>query len=516
MMVLDQLTAPAAFLPLVAALVLLGLVLVRRRGTKYTNLPAGPPSHWFSGTALPVSHPWRWLYDQSRQYGPLMTIWRGSSPTIVVSTVDACDFVLEKNARDTADRPRQIMGDEIMSHNKRILLVSHGDRWRRLRKALHAPLQPQSARELRPLQEGIARSAALDILRDPSRFQDHIQSYAATLVVHMAYGRRGRAYYSDPEIREVVEGSKRLGITLRPGAFAIESYPWLRYFPGYLKSTGVQKWADDELDLFVGALRDVKARLASKQPVADCFAKYLLEHQREFNLEDDEIAYLCGSVFGAGSDTSSSAITICVMAAAVFPDQAARVRAELDKVAGGRMPSFDELDIESAPILRAFIAESFRWRPVSSGGFQHKTTADIVYRGQLVPAGAAIIPNHWAIHRDEAYYGPDVEAFNLDRWLDADGAFKTSMKHVQFGMGRRVCPGQHVAHNSVLINTAFMLWAFDIGHAVGNDGRPVPIDTLAFTNTANSHPLPFKAQFVPRHPNLEQLILDSGGEDIEE
>lgn len=79
--------------------------------------------------------------------------------------------------------------------------------------------------------------------------------------------------------------------------------------------------------------------------VAPCFATYITQKQQEFGLSDDEVAYLCGSIFGAGSDTSSSAITICVMAAATHPEIQKRVQKELDEVVGdSRSPTFDDLD----------------------------------------------------------------------------------------------------------------------------------------------------------------------------
>lgn len=36
-----------------------------------------------------------------------------------------------------------------------------------------------------------------------------------------------------------------------------------------------------------------------------CFAKFLLENQKEYGIVDEEIAYIAGSMFGAGSDTVS-------------------------------------------------------------------------------------------------------------------------------------------------------------------------------------------------------------------
>ena len=49
-----------------------------------------------------------------------------------------------------------------------------------------------------------------------------------------------------------------------------------------------------------------------KQEARPCFAKYLIERQNEFELDDDELAYLAGSMFGAGSDTVSKTSALLV------------------------------------------------------------------------------------------------------------------------------------------------------------------------------------------------------------
>lgn len=85
------------------------------------------------------------------------------------------------------------------------------------------------------------------------------------------------------------------------------------------------------------------------------FATYLIDQQRQLGLSDDEVAYLAGSMFGAGSDTVSSrhptrmlsdllahihmqsatAIAFMIMAAATHPKAQAEVQAQLDSVIGG-------------------------------------------------------------------------------------------------------------------------------------------------------------------------------------
>ncbi|GMK55690.1 hypothetical protein CspeluHIS016_0207460 [Cutaneotrichosporon spelunceum] len=477
---------------------LLGLVIeLARRRASYAHLPPGPKPHLLTGNVLPPKYPWRTFYELSKTYGPVFTLWGGTQPQVILNDMASAALFLDKNSRDTSDRPPHWA---YISGGKRMVLQPHGDRWRRMRRALHSLLQPAKSAELRPYQEEAARRVVLDILNGGS-YQDHISTYAATIVVHMAYGRTDRAHYTDPDIRGIVENGDRLGQLLRPGEYRLDAFPWLRFVPGYMNK--MNRWNAEELVLFRTALD--RAQADSKNGRIPCFATSLLEDRKELQLSYDEVAYLCGSVFGAGSDTSSAAIQIVIMAAATHPEWQARVQAELDSVAGEGSPGFDVLDQDEVPLLHAFVAESIRWRPVSAGGFTHRTTAPVVYGDYIVPSGVLITGNHWAIHRDEGYYGPAVEEFKPERWLK-DGEFNKSMKHVQYGFGRRVCPGQHVANNSVLINSALLLWAFDISKSFDKSGKPVPIDTLAFTNTANSHPLKFDVKFTPRHAKLTELL----------
>ncbi|CAM1511820.1 Fc.00g093330.m01.CDS01 [Cosmosporella sp. VM-42] len=52
-------------------------------------------------------------------------------------------------------------------------------------------------------------------------------------------------------------------------------------------------------------------------------------------------------------------------------------------------------------------------------GFAHSVTKDDVYEGYHTPKGAFIIPNQWAILRDEEQY-LEPEAFKPERWLKPD------------------------------------------------------------------------------------------------
>lgn len=53
-------------------------------------------------------------------------------------------------------------------------------------------------------------------------------------------------------------------------------------------------------------------------------------------------------------------------------------------------------------------------------------------------------------------------------------------------------------HSSVFLNTALIQWAFRV-----SPDPKAPIDQLAFTESANTHPMPFKVNFEPRFTTKE-------------
>ncbi|CAA7262152.1 unnamed protein product [Cyclocybe aegerita] len=340
---------------------------------------------------------------------------------------------------------------------------------------------------------------------------DTTDRYSASVIMALAYGRHPKSY-EDPDVRAVYRCLTRLGVALRPGSWKVDAYPFLKYIPGYLKE--LQDGYTEERALFKRLLNEVKAKIERKEVIPESFGKYILERQAELELSDDETAYLAGSMFGAGTDTSASAISIVVMASACYPAAQARVQEELDVVVGReRAPELDLMSIGARehgklPQLMAFVLETFRWRPVSAGGFPHKAMKDIVWNNYLIPKGATVSGNVWSVGRDPAYF-PDPEKFDPQRWLNTEGKIKDDLRSFTFGFGRRVCPGQHLATTSVFLNTSLLFWAFNIRKDPSS-----PIDELAFTKSANAHPLPFKVIFEPRAASsmdgIKALLEDYG------
>jgi cytochrome P450 len=217
-----------------------------------------------------------------------------------------------------------------------------------------------------------------------------------------------------------------------------------------------------------------------------------------------EVAYMVGIMYEAGSDTTTMALHSFVLAALTYPDMIKDAQKQLDGIVGDSYPTFD--DRSRLPIVEAVMKEVLRWRPVSAGGIPHAVTQDDEYMGYRIPAGATVLANHWAIDLDESVYGPDALEFRPSRWLeDPDLALAS------FGYGRRVCTGQHVAMNSLFINIARLLWAFNIEHAMDENGGKLIPDPLAYSQGFNSGPLPFKARFVARNEQRKNAVLEAWG-----
>lgn len=67
------------------------------------------------------------------------------------------------------------------------------------------------------------------------------------------------------------------------------------------------------------------------------------------------------------------------------------------------------------------------------------------------------------MHRDEAVY-PNPEKFDVLRWVDARQPQQDAMAQslVPFGMGPRICIGQHLARNSVRTMMAAVIRNFEV------------------------------------------------------
>lgn len=143
--------------------------------------------------------------------------------------------------------------------------------------------------------------------------------------------------------------------------------------------------------------------------------------------------------------------------------------------------------------------------------------------GYHIPANSIVLPNAFAITRDESVFGPNVDQFYPERWLADDppspptidaGGFNTSalkdLPHTGFGFGRRICTGRIIARNQLFIQMARMLWAFDAEAGVVEGGGRHVVSDMDCTEGFVTLPKPFRAEMRPRGEWVRELVRESG------
>ncbi|KAJ7159016.1 cytochrome P450 [Mycena crocata] len=448
---------PPPVLYLLAVGVAFGIALLRAKFHRTPSLPPGPKGHWLLGNTVPKENVHEKFEEWVQEFGSVFTLRQGMKITIVVGRVDAAVEILDKQSSALNDRPVSIAMGQTLSGGLRILFSPNDDRFRKMRRALHAYLYPKAVTSYYPALKREVYQHMLDIIQDPTHYKNHINRYSTSVVLTTAYGQRANSY-KDPLVVGIHRVFGVFRVNARQGAWKVDAFPFLRYIPGYLRP--LQDAHKAELSLFRSQLDAVRQRKEADEEVPDSMARYLIENEPLLGLSNDEMAYLAGSMFGAGSGTSSDAIGVAIAAAVCFPAAQARVQAELDMVVGHeRAPTLKDRDM--LPQTMAFMLETFRWRPAAPLGAYHRATKPISWRNYQIPKGVTVIGSPWCIGRDPEVF-PTPEDFDPQRFITGDGKLRDDFKLFTFGFARRVCPGIHLAQSSVFLNIAVLHWAFNI------------------------------------------------------
>lgn len=158
----------------------------------------------------------------------------------------------------------------------------------------------------------------------------------------------------------------------------------------------------------------------------------------------------------AGTDTSSVTVEWAMSALLNHPEKLEKARAEIEDTIGcDRM--VNESDLPKLPYLQNIISETLRLFPAAPLLVPHEASADCKIAGYDVPRGSILMVNAWAIHRDPMVWD-EAERFKPERFEDGEVG---PPKLLEFGMGRRSCPGSGLAQRVVGLALGCLIQCFD-------------------------------------------------------
>jgi len=330
-------------------------------------------------------------------------------------------------------------------------------------------------------------------------------------------------------IGKVVKSAHTVERVASPGAYLVDTFPSLMKLPDFLapfKREGKRLYRD-KMNLFKELQDDVRQQIQSGTgDGSENFTSIFLKSKEKWELSDDEGAFVMGTLFEAGTGTTSAAMMSFIFAMTMHPLSLAKLQKEIDEAVGDRIPSED--DVSNLPSVRAVVKETLRWRPVTAGGIPHLLVKDDIYemggKKYFLPAGSNVHANQWAIHRDPNLY-PEPEKFIPERWLEKKyptfreplSSYPNIKNFTCFGHGRRICGGQKIAETSLNIQVARIAWGCDIQKVQG--WTPKEYD---YTKGFNAQPERFPFILSPRkgreriveekYESVWRQILDRSGE----
>ncbi|KAI0267870.1 cytochrome P450 oxidoreductase [Gloeopeniophorella convolvens] len=491
---------------------LLGLIVILcvRSHAKRRLLPPGPRGIPLLGNVLGLPKDYEWLRWAKFKdiYGPISSICIMGQPIIILNSLQACEGLLVRRSTVYSGRPVLQFAGEMVGWSLQMILSPYNDRFRSMRKLVARHIGTNAAiTKFRFVQELEMRYFLARVCENQDNFLEDIRLMIAAVSLKIAYGYTVERDGPDPLLTLIDTAAYEFYLATLPAAWAVDSFPFLRYLPSWMPGAGFKKVAEryrkTTMESTLQPLAFTQRCMAHGTEVSS-FSSILL--RSELDPSDAEVVpFAASSLFGGGTDTIAATISTFVLAMVLFPDVQRKAQEELDRVVGRhRLPNFDDRD--HLPYLAAVYKELLRWHVIGPMGIPHYATADDWYEGYFIPKGSLLMSNLWQIANDASVY-ENPSDFLPERFLGADSPLDPHA--FVFGFGRRECPGQIFAGTSLYIFMSASLATLNFEPTP--EGAPAP-EFLSGTvrqvhnRAISGHPKPFKCNIKPRSPDALQII----------
>lgn len=315
------------------------------------------------------------------------------------------------------------------------LLTAAGETWKQNRKLAAPIFQHSSVREFAPLFTAAARRSVERSLQKGHPFSIDREMTRVTLEII------GEAILSSDLSNDIegIAGTVTQTLDKFPAMFLAAALLPPRLRDGFLEQLVLP--GRRQLDVFARKI----IRHAHAGGHENTLLTRLMEATRTDTGKEMTIAQVRDEVATfllAGHETTATTLSWAWYLLTLNPDVFARVRAEVDAVAGERPLTAD--DVPSLRYTRAVLDETLRLYPIVANIMRSTLADDTVPAGITLRAGRTVLISPWLMHRHRRYWH-EPDRFDPERFLGEEAKALPRYVYLPFGGGPRICIGASFA-----------------------------------------------------------------------
>jgi cytochrome P450 len=210
---------------------------------------------------------------------------------------------------------------------------------------------------------------------------------------------------------------------------------------------------------------------AGSEDRGDLLSMLLLSEDEDgTRLTEKQVRDQAVTLFVAGNDTTYNALMWLWYCLAQNPAVAAKLRAELDAVLGGRAPTL--ADLGRLPYTDMVVKETLRLYP-PAWAFVREAIAPVTIGDVPIQKGVIVTVSPYTMHRDPRFWDAPLE-FRPERFAPEAEAQRHKYAYFPFGGGPRVCIGNQFAMMELRLILATLAQHVTLELAPGHIVEPEP------------------------------------------
>lgn len=435
--------------------------LLQKRG----QLPPGPLPLPIIGNLLQVNtdNISQSLIAMSKKYGPVFTIYLGSTPNLVLCGYETIKEALINQVEQFGGRGSMPAFTDFTKAND--IGFSNGDKWKELRRfALQTmrnfgvgkrSIEERIQEEIQFLVKELRQTNQLPF--EPTQI---ICRSVCNVISSVLFG--SRFDYKDKAFQTIASTTdENFKIISSFWGMMYNIYPnVMRYLPGPHQKLSVNH------EMLRVILQDIiRAHQETLNPDSprDYIDVFLMKMEKE---KDNPASYysieslimtMHNLIYG-GTDTVATTLKYSFLILMKFPEVAEKVQEEINQVIGRNRPPATE-DRKKMPYTDAVIQELQRFTDVIPLSVPRLVLHDTQLNGHKIPKNIPVIPVLTSVHYNPTKYEkPDV--FNPANFMDQNGCLKKNDSMMPFSVGKRICPGENLARMELFLFLTTLLQNF--------------------------------------------------------